>query len=121
MHRKTYQAEQYALWRASFDTVTAKQVAQELDRPFGDKKIGLLFRIEQADNEAVGIYFGRRTDIKTRPYADRCDLRKTERRARDGGGLSIFADLRLPAWKGNIVPAWPVETSRTNDPALRST
>ena len=50
MHRKTYQAEQYALWRASFGTVTAKQVAQDLDRPFEDKKIGLLFRIEQADN-----------------------------------------------------------------------
>jgi hypothetical protein len=59
-HRKTYQAEQYALWRASFDTVAAKQteLAQELEQlcqPFEDKIIGLLLRIEQADNEAVGI------------------------------------------------------------------
>jgi hypothetical protein len=111
-HLETHKAEQYAVWRASFDAITAKQaaLAQELEqryRPFEDEIVGLLLRIEQADNEAVGVHCSKPTDINGQPYADGCDLRKTETVARSGGGLSVVQDLKLPAWKGNTVTAWP--------------
>ncbi len=40
-------------------------------------------------------------------HGDGRSLGNTESVARAPGGLSIVKDLKLPAWEGNSIPAWP--------------
>jgi hypothetical protein len=110
--REVDAAERYRKWSAEYDEVAAEQtaLAQELTElypPFERAIVDLLLRIEKADNRAINLDFYKPKDANHRAYDDGRDLRRIEEMARSGGGLSIFKDMRLPAWVGNIVPSWP--------------
>jgi hypothetical protein len=101
-------AEAHARWLSRYEAVKARQaaLAQELEalyRPFQAMMVELLHRIEDVDGEARRV-----NDAK--PFTSHGDgrlLGNTESVARAPGGLSIVKDLKLPAWEGNSIPAWP--------------
>jgi hypothetical protein len=69
--------------------------------------IPLLDRIQEVDNEAIRLRFRKPLTADYQRHADGCEPRTVEEMARGGGGLSIKADLKLPAWAGSTVHAWP--------------
>jgi hypothetical protein len=65
----------------------------------------LKFQIFLARISHLSYYRPKRADGQ--PYSDSRCSQRTEELARRGGGLSIMKDMKLPAWAGNIVAAWP--------------
>jgi hypothetical protein len=107
-NRDVAAAEAHARWLSRYEAVKARQaaLAQELEalyRPFQAIMVELLHRIEDVDEEARRV-----NDAK--PFTSNGDgrlLGNTESVARAPAGLSIVKDLKLPAWEGNSIPAWP--------------
>jgi ParB-like chromosome segregation protein Spo0J len=92
-------------WLPQYEAVKARQAAlvrelEELYRLFEAKILNLLLRIEDVDEEARRV-----NDAKpSTSHGDGRVLSNTESVARSAG-LSITKDLRLPAWRGNSIPA----------------
>jgi hypothetical protein len=97
-----------ARWLSRYEAIKARQaaLAQELEalyRPFQAMMVELLHRIEDVDGEARRV-----NDAKpATSHGDGRLLGNTESIARAPGGLSIVKDLKLPAWEGDSIPAWP--------------
>jgi hypothetical protein len=111
-HREIDAAERYTSWRVSYDDVVACQAAladklKALYPAFEAAIIPLLDSIQEVDNEAIRLSFRKPLTADYQHHADGCEPRTVEQMARGGGGLSIMKDMRLPAWAGSPVAAWP--------------